>query len=279
MILVTGANGQLGSDVCEKLKDEGKDYLPTDVDTLDITKKEDVENFFSLHKIDCVIHCAAFTAVDKAEDEREKCFSVNEIGSLNLASCAKKVNAKMLYVSSDYVFKGEGETPFETDDPKGPLNVYGESKLAGENAVLENCEKSFVVRTSWVFGEKNTNFIATMLRLSENHKEVSVVCDQIGSPTYAKHLAELLCEIVKTEKYGIYHATNEGFCSWAELAQETFFLAQKSTKVNPVLSSEYKTKATRPLNSRLSKASLDRGGFKRLPPWQAAVKEYLGNIL
>lgn len=279
MILVTGANGQLGSNVCEILKEQKREYIPTDVASLDITNKRQVENFFSLHEIDCVIHCAAYTAVDKAEEEREKCFSVNETGSLNLAVCAEKRKAKMLYVSTDYVFKGEGEKPFGVNDPKGPLNVYGESKLAGEKAVLENCQKSFIVRTSWVFGEKNTNFIATMLRLSENHDEVNVVCDQIGSPTYSKHLAALLCDMAKSEKYGIYHATNEGFCSWAELAQETFLLAKKSTKVNPVLSSQYKTKAARPLNSRLSKASLDEGGFKRLPPWQDAVAEYLKNTV
>lgn len=279
MILVTGANGQLGSDVCKKLKSEKCEYIPTDSATLDITNKSKVNKFFESRKIDCIIHCAAYTAVDKAEDEKEECFCVNEGGSLNLAVCAKKANAKMLYVSTDYVFGGDGEKPFETNDPKAPLNIYGESKLAGERAVLENCKKSFIVRTSWVFGEKNTNFIATMLKLSKTHGEVNVVCDQTGSPTYSKHLAALLCEMAKSEKYGIYHATNEGFCSWAELAKEAFLIAKTGTKVNFVPSSEYKTKAKRPLNSRLSKASLDIGGFKRLLPWQNAVKEYLGNIL
>lgn len=278
MILVTGASGQLGSDVCEILKNDGREFIATDIATLDITNKNDVEAFFKGHKIDCVIHCAAFTAVDKAEDEKEKCFAVNKTGSLNLAVCAKNANAKMLYVSTDYVFNGEGDTPFNVDDPKGPLNVYGESKLAGEKAVLENGKKSFVVRTSWVFGEKNTNFIATMLRLAETHSKVNVVCDQVGSPTYSKHLAILICDMTKTAKYGIYHATNEGFCSWAELAKETFLISGKQTKVNPVTSDEYKTKAKRPLNSRLSKASLDKNGFKRLPEWKAAVKEYLSNI-
>lgn len=279
MILVTGANGQLGSDVCKKLKSEKCEYIPTDAEALDITNKKKVNEFFESHKIDCIIHCAAYTAVDKAEDEKEKCFCVNRDGSLNLAICAKKANSKMLYVSTDYVFGGDGEKPFETNDPKAPLNVYGESKLAGEQAVLENCKKSFVVRTSWVFGEKNTNFIATMLKLSKTHGEVNVVCDQTGSPTYSKHLAALLCEMAKSEKYGIYHATNEGFCSWAELASEAFLVAKTVTKVNFVPSSEYKTKAKRPLNSRLSKASLDKSGFKRLLPWQDAVKEYLGNML
>lgn len=279
MILVTGANGQLGSDVCKILKSENRDFIPTDVDTLDITDKSEVEAFFEAHKINCVIHCAAYTAVDRAEDEKEKCFSVNEKGTLNLARCAEKSEAKMLYVSTDYVFKGEGSSPFNVDDEKGPLNVYGKSKLAGERAVFENCKKFFIVRTSWVFGERNTNFIATMLKLSENHDEVNVVCDQVGSPTYAKHLAGLLCEMVKSENYGIYHATNEGFCSWAELATEVFRIAKKSAKVNFVPSSAYKTKAERPLNSRLSKESLDKGGFERLPFWKDAVEEYLKNIL
>lgn len=279
MILVTGANGQLGSDVCRILKSENRDFIPTDVDTLDITDKSEVEAFFEAHKINCVIHCAAYTAVDRAEDEKEKCFSVNEKGTLNLARCAEKSEAKMLYVSTDYVFKGEGSSPFNVDDEKGPLNVYGKSKLAGERAVFENCKKFFIVRTSWVFGERNTNFIATMLKLSENHDEVNVVCDQVGSPTYAKHLAGLLCEMVKSENYGIYHATNEGFCSWAELATEVFRTAKKSAKVNFVPSSAYKTKAERPLNSRLSKESLDKGGFERLPFWKDAVEEYLKNIL
>ena len=278
MILVTGANGQLGGDVCRILKSQNKDFIPTDADTLDITDENGVKAFFETHCIDAVIHCAAYTAVDKAEDEREKCFLINEAGTQNLALCAEAKGAKMLYVSTDYVFNGEGQTPFDVDDPKGPLNVYGESKLKGEKAVLENCKRAFVVRTSWVFGEKNTNFIATMLRLSETHNEVNVVCDQIGSPTYSKHLARLLCKMISTERFGIYHATNEGFCSWAELAREVFSVAGKTTKVNSVLSSEYKTKAKRPLNSRLSKISLDKSGFGRLPEWKAAVKEYISNI-
>lgn len=278
MILVTGANGQLGGDVCRILKSQNKDFIPTDADTLDITDENGVKAFFETHCIDAVIHCAAYTAVDKAEDEREKCFLINEAGTQNLALCAEAKGAKMLYVSTDYVFNGEGQTPFDVDDPKGPLNVYGESKLKGEKAVLENCKRAFVVRTSWVFGEKNTNFIATMLRLSETHNEVNVVCDQIGSPTYSKHLARLLCKMISTEKFGVYHATNEGFCSWAELAREVFFVAGKTTKVNPVLSGEYKAKAKRPLNSRLSKTSLDKSGFERLPEWKSAVKEYILNM-
>lgn len=279
MILVTGANGQLGGDVCNYLKNCNVPFIGTDIDTLNITDIKSTKSFFALHNIDCIIHCAAYTAVDKAEDEKEKCFLVNETGTRNLAICAKKADAKMLYISTDYVFDGKGEKPFETNAPKGPLNVYGESKLKGEEAVKENCKKFFIVRTSWVFGEKNTNFIATMLRLSETHSEVSVVSDQIGSPTYSKHLAKAVCTIAQSEKYGIYHATNEGFCSWAELAAFAFETAGTATTVKLVQSSEYKTKATRPHNSRLSKKSLDEGGFERLPGWKDAVREYLSNIL
>lgn len=278
MILVTGAGGQLGGDVCRLLEAEKKAFIPTDTDTLDITDENAVKAFFEANSIDAVIHCAAYTAVDKAEDEREKCFLVNKTGTKNLARCAQSQGAKMLYVSTDYVFGGNGDSPFNVNDPKGPLNSYGESKLEGEQAVLESCKRFFIVRTSWVFGEKNTNFIATMLRLSQTHNKVSVVCDQIGSPTYSKHLANLLCKMIETEKFGVYHATNEGFCSWAQLARETFLIAKKSTKVNPVKSEEYKTRAKRPLNSRLSKASLDLAGFERLPSWEAAVREYLSNI-
>lgn len=278
MILVTGAGGQLGGDVCRLLEAEKKAFIPTDADTLDITDENAVKAFFEANSIDAVIHCAAYTAVDKAEDEREKCFLVNKTGTKNLARCAQSQGAKMLYVSTDYVFGGNGDSPFNVNDPKGPLNSYGESKLEGEQAVLESCKRFFIVRTSWVFGEKNTNFIATMLRLSQTHNKVSVVCDQIGSPTYSKHLANLLCKMIETEKFGVYHATNEGFCSWAQLARETFLIAKKSTKVNPVKSEEYKTRAKRPLNSRLSKASLDLAGFERLPSWEAAVREYLSNI-
>lgn len=278
MILVTGAGGQLGGDVFRLLEAEKKAFIPTDADTLDITDENAVKAFFEANSIDAVIHCAAYTAVDKAEDEREKCFLVNKTGTKNLARCAQSQGAKMLYVSTDYVFGGNGDSPFNVNDPKGPLNSYGESKLEGEQAVLESCKRFFIVRTSWVFGEKNTNFIATMLRLSQTHNKVSVVCDQIGSPTYSKHLANLLCKMIETEKFGVYHATNEGFCSWAQLARETFLIAKKSTKVNPVKSEEYKTRAKRPLNSRLSKASLDLAGFERLPSWEAAVREYLSNI-
>lgn len=279
MIVVTGAKGQLGSDICKILKKEERDFLPIDIDELDLTDKDAVKSFFKTHKnIDCVVHCAAYTAVDKAEDEAQKCFDINAYASEILAYYCEKIEAKMLYVSTDYVFGSNGENALETDDEAEPLNAYGKSKFVGEVAVKHFCTKHFIVRTSWVFGEKNTNFIATMLRLSENHESLNVVCDQIGSPTYSKHLAALICELIKTEKYGTYHATNEGYCSWSELAEEAFKIAGKSTKVIPVSTEEYGSKTARPLNSRLSKKSLDEASFERLPHWKDAVKEYLGNI-
>ena len=275
MYIVSGAKGQLGSDVCSVLRKRGLPYIGTDVDTLDITDEKAVENFFTDNEVTCFIHCAAYTAVDKAESEKELCMTINFKGTENIAKHCEKHGAKMLYVSTDYVFGGKGDKPFEVDDEKAPLNVYGESKHLGEKAVEKHCSKHFIVRTSWVFGEKNTNFIATMLRLSETRNEVNVVSDQTGSPTYSKHLASLICDIAQSEKYGIYHGTNEGFCSWYDLAEKVFEITQKDVKVNPVKTNQYPTAAIRPENSRLSKKSLDENGFERLPHWESAVKEYL----
>ncbi|MEE1320088.1 MAG: dTDP-4-dehydrorhamnose reductase [Acutalibacteraceae bacterium] len=278
MLIVSGAKGQLGSDVCSILKKKGEPFIGIDVDTLDITDEKAVVDFFSENKVSCFIHCAAYTAVDRAESEEELCMAVNFKSTENIAKQCGERNAKMLYVSTDYVFGGNGTEPFDTDSPKNPLSVYGKSKYLGEKAVEEYCKKHFIVRTSWVFGENNTNFIATMLRLSESRDEINVVCDQIGSPTYSKDLAKLVCDIAQSEKYGTYHGTNEGFCSWSDLAEKAFEIAGKSTKVNPIKTEEYPTAAKRPLNSRLSKKSLDESGFERLPEWENAVKRYINNI-
>ena len=277
MILVTGAKGQLGSDVCDILKNENRDFLGVDIDTVDITDEASVKKLFEENCIGSVIHCAAYTAVDKAEDDYITCFEANCTGTLNLAECAKEKDIKFVYISTDYVFDGEGNEPFETDHMPDPINTYGKSKLMGEEAVKSLCKKYFVVRTSWVFGEKNTNFINTMLALSETRDFVKVVCDQVGSPTYARHLARLLCEMVKTEKYGYYHATNEGFCSWFEFCKKAYDMCGVKTDVLPVTSDEFPTKAKRPLNSRLSKRSLTENGFSLLPSWEEALREYLIN--
>ena len=275
MILVTGANGQLGSDVCAELDRTGTPHLGIDIDTLDLTDGAAVQRFFAAHPdIEAVIHCAAYTAVDKAEDDAVCCEKVNVQATKHLAeACGSE--KKMLYISSDYVFGSNDPVWLETDSPKHPQGVYAKTKLAGEEAVGAICKKYFIVRTSWVFGEKNTNFIATMLRLAKTHDMLRVVNDQVGAPTYAKHLAVLLCEMIQTDRFGVFHATNEGLCSWAELARFVFEQANRQVTVIPVTTEEYAARAPRPLNSRLSKRSLDENGFSRLPKWEDAVREYL----
>ena len=274
-VVVTGAKGQLGYDVIKRLEMNGIQAVCADLPEVDITDCEAVEAFVAKEKPDGVIHCAAYTAVDNAESEKEICSAVNETGTLNIAKACKKYDCKLIYISTDYVFSGKGESEFEVDSPKAPCNHYGASKLAGEIAALENCNKCFVVRISWVFGVNGKNFVKTMLRLSETRDELTVVNDQVGSPTYTYDLAVLLCDMIKTEKYGVYHATNEGLCTWAEFAAEIMRLAGRNTKIIPVTSAEYKTAAVRPLNSRMSKKSLDDNGFSRLPSWQDALERYI----
>lgn len=278
MIIVTGVKGQLGYDVVKELNKRGIPCKGIDIDDLDITRLDDVMEYIGGVNPEAVIHCAAYTAVDKAEDEPEKCALVNVTGTENIARACKENGAKMLYISTDYVFPGDGESEYETGDEKSPQSVYGRTKLEGEYKVLENTDKYFIVRISWVFGVNGNNFVKTMLRLSETKKELNVVCDQIGSPTYTADLAPILCDLIVTEKYGIYHATNEGFCSWAEFAETIFKLSGKDVKVNRVSSSEYPVKAKRPLNSRLSKRSLDNVGFSRLPSWESALERYLSEL-
>lgn len=277
-IIVTGAKGQLGSDIILQLEQNGDTAVAADLPELDITNSAAVEAFISESKADGVIHCAAYTNVDTAESENDICRNVNYIGTLNIAQSCKKNGLKLLYISTDYVFSGEGDEPFETESPKFPCNFYGESKLAGEKAVEETVDEHFVVRISWVFGENGKNFVKTMLRLADERDEIKVVCDQTGSPTYTKDLAKLLCNMIATDKYGVYHATNENYCSWAEFANTIMEYSGKDTKIIPIKSSEYKSVATRPANSRLSKKSLDKNGFERLPTWQDALKRYLKNI-
>lgn len=274
-ILVTGATGQLGYDVCRVLAERGIEYRGVGSAQLDITNEKAVPVYLSTYRPDAVIHCAAYTAVDRAEGEPERCFAVNEGGTQNLAAACREIGAKMLYLSTDYVFPGVGERFYETDDPAAPRNVYGESKLAGENALREILPQHFIVRISWVFGINGNNFVKTMLRLAETHHSINVVFDQIGSPTFTADLAPLLCDMIMTERFGTYHASNEGICSWAEFAKEVFFLARRDTAVEPILTKDYPTAAKRPLNSRLSKSSLDAAGFARLPDWHNALEQYL----
>lgn len=222
------------------------------------------------------MHGAAYTAVDAAEDNAELCRRINAFGTENIAKVCKALDIPMVYISTDYVFDGQGERPWEPDDDRDPLNVYGQTKYEGELAVQNNLEKYFIVRIAWVFGVNGKNFIKTMLRLSETHDTITVVNDQIGSPTYTYDLARLLVDMMETDKYGIYHATNEGLCSWYEFAREIFRQAGISVNVVPVTTAEYTAaKATRPFNSRMNKDKLDAMGFKRLPAWQDALARYL----
>lgn len=277
-ILVTGASGQLGYDVCEELKWRKADYIGTSSRELDITDSAAVEQMLQELRPDAVIHCAAYTKVDQAEDEPERCWAVNAEGTKNLAAACRRIHAKMLYISTDYVFPGTGEQFYEPTDPVGPVNTYGRSKLAGELAVQSLLDRYFIVRISWVFGKNGNNFVKTMLRLAETKTELNVVCDQIGSPTYTADLAPLLCDMVQTEKYGVYHATNEGTCSWAEFAESIFELAGKAVTVHSIPTSEYPTKATRPLNSRMSRQRLKENGFSMMPQWRSALKRYIEEI-
>ena len=277
-ILVTGASGQLGYDVERELERRGIEHLGTSSRELDITDRAAVEHLMQSYRPDAVVHCAAYTKVDLAEDEPERCWAVNADGTRNLAAACREIGAKLLYISTDYVFPGTGEQFRRTDDPVSPVNTYGRSKLAGELAVQSLLEKYFIVRISWVFGKNGNNFVKTMLRLAETKAELSVVCDQIGSPTYTADLAPLLCDMVQTERYGVYHATNEGTCAWSEFAEAIFELAGRQVVVHPIPTSAYPTRAARPLNSRMSKECLHSNGFQELPEGKNALARYLKEI-
>lgn len=283
-ILVTGVKGQLGYDIMRELAERGyNDILGIDRDELDITDEKAVQKFINEYKPDVIMHNAAWTAVDKAEEMIDACKNVNVNGTRYLAESAEKIGAKLVYISTDYVFDGKGEKFFEVDDKKAPLSVYGETKYLGE-LEAKKCSKCFIVRISWVFGVNGNNFIKTMLKLAETKTNLNVVCDQIGSPTYTYDLSKLLCDMIETEKYGTYHATNEGVCSWSDFAKKIFEIAGITTMtVNPVTTKEYQKlmpqQAVRPLNSRMSKKSLDDAGFNRLPSWEDALERFIKNEL
>ena len=277
-ILVTGVKGQLGYDVMNELAKRGHTGIGVDVEEMDITDAAKVEQVIKESEVEAVIHCAAYTAVDAAEDNAELCHKINADGTENIAKVCKELDLKMIYISTDYVFNGEGTRPWEPDDEREPLNVYGQAKYEGELAVEKYLEKYYIVRIAWVFGVNGKNFIKTMLNLSETHDELSVVNDQIGSPTYTYDLAKLLVDMVETDKYGRYHATNEGLCTWYEFATEIFRQAGKEITVHPVTSEQFPSKAKRPHNSRMSKDKLEANGFDRLPTWQDALNRYLKTI-
>ncbi|MBQ2100017.1 MAG: dTDP-4-dehydrorhamnose reductase [Lachnospiraceae bacterium] len=278
-VFVTGVRGQLGYDVVRELEKRGMEAIGVDIQEMDITDAQSVDEVITKANPDAVIHCAAYTAVDAAEDNEEICRKVNVDGPRNIARVCKKLDIKMIQISTDYVFNGQGDRPWEPEDPVGPMTVYGQTKYEGEQAVREILEKYFIVRIAWAFGVNGKNFVKTMLRLSETHDTLSVVSDQYGSPTYTYDLARLLVDMIQTEKYGIYHATNEGFCSWYEFAKAIFEKAGKNVTVKPVTTAEYGAKAFRPANSRMSKEKLTANGFERLPAWEDALDRYLKEIL
>lgn len=277
-ILVTGYSGQLGYDVVLEGKKRGFDMIGVGHKELDITQEEQVRNYIHTVKPGVVIHCAAYTAVDNAEDNKDVCFDVNVNGTKNLAASAKSMDAKFIYISTDYVFEGTGTEPFTEEDAANPVGYYGITKYEGEKAVQSLLDKYFIIRISWVFGINGNNFIKTMLRLAETRKELNVVGDQYGSPTYTFDLAKLLLDMAETEKYGVYHASNEGFTTWADFAKEIFQVAGKAVKVNSITTEEYPTKAVRPKNSRMSKDKLEKNGFTRLPAWQDALTRYIAEL-
>ena len=274
-VLVSGAKGQLGYDVIKRLDELGEEVQGVDIDDFDLTDKAATEKFVLSFRPDVVIHCAAYTAVDLAESNKELCLKINRDGTRNIAEAAKKAGAKLMYFSTDYVFDGQGERYFEPEDEKCPINYYGQTKLWGEEEVMSLLDRYFILRISWVFGINGKNFVKTMQKLGQERDEVSVVCDQVGSPTYTSDLAKLVCEMIKTEKYGTYHVTNEGICSWAEFAEEVMQQSGFSCKVKSITSDMYPAAAKRPANSRLSKKKLTENGFELLPDWKDAFRRFI----
>lgn len=282
-VLVTGSRGQLGFDVMQELSSRGHEAIGCDLPELDITDGAAVMRLMKEVRPDAVIHCAAWTAVDAAEDEenREKVFAVNAEGTRNVAKAAAETGAKLLYLSTDYVFDGQGTTPWKADETHfAPLNVYGKSKLMGERAVRELAARHFIVRIAWVFGLHGKNFVRTMLSLSKSHPSLRVVNDQVGTPTYTPDLSRLLVDMIETDKYGTYHATNEGgYISWYDFACAIFEEAGVKVDVTPVTTEEYGlSKAARPFNSRLDKSKLVGNGFSPLPDWRDALHRYIKEL-
>lgn len=278
-VLVTGAEGQLGYDVCRKLHDIGVEHRGVDVKDFDITSQQAVMDAIGSYEPTHVVHCAAYTAVDRAEREKDICLRVNGEGTANIARACKAVDAAMMYFSTDYVFDGfTKETPWDVFDPADPQGAYGVSKYRGEYAVREQLEKYYVMRISWVFGRNGGNFVKTMLNLAETRREISVVCDQFGAPTYTRDVAAIVPRVLESGKYGTYHSPNEGVTTWYDFAKDIFYQAGVNVKVIPVLTSEYPADAKRPRNSRLSTDALVRAGFGPLPHYHDALVRYLKEI-
>lgn len=274
-ILVTGVKGQLGYDVVKALESRGYQPVGVDREEMDLMNNNMIQNFIMNLKPEAIIHCAAYTAVDQAEEEVEICYQINAEAVKVIAECAKTLDIPMIYISTDYVFDGTKASEYVETDIPNPINVYGASKLKGEQYVQQLLEKFYIVRISWVFGINGNNFIKTMQRLGNEQDQLNIIHDQVGSPTYTAHLAPLLVDMIETDQYGIYHATNEEYCSWYEFADEIFKQSQLDVMLHPITTDQYKTKAKRPLNSKMSKQKLSDYGFHRLPTWQEALKNYL----
>jgi dTDP-4-dehydrorhamnose reductase len=276
-VLITGSNGQLGYDLAKILRYKNIDFLATDRSTMDITNIEQVSKVIKDYFPDIVIHCAAYTYVDKAEDEKELCYSINVLGTKYISQACKEIDAKLIYISTDYVFDGKGIEPFIETDLPNPINYYGHTKYQGEMIVQSLLSKYFIVRVSWLFGSNGKNFVKTIQNLLKDREHISVVSDQFGSPTYTLDLAKILLEIIKSEEYGLYHITNEGFCSWYEFALEILNLSGRDVRIYPINSSEFPTKAKRPFNSRLSKDKVMEVFSYKLQNWKSALREYENN--
>lgn len=277
-VLVTGYTGQLGFDVVRELKARNIECIGTTRNEFSLTDTEKMQAFVKAYKPDAVIHCAAYMNVNEAEDNKDLCMLVNYSSTKELAKICKEIDAKMIYISTDYVFAGSGEGFYEINNDKEPQNVYGKSKLKGELAIQKILDKYFIIRTSWLFGINGNNFIKYVLSEQKKGNKLRIVNDQIGSPTYTVDLAKLLCDMALSDKYGVYHATNEGICSWYDFACEIFKQSDIKINIEPVLSTAFPTKATRPHNSRMSKKCLDEAGFNRLPAWQDALSRYLQEL-
>ncbi len=277
-VLITGSNGQLGFDLLKRMQALGFDVCGVNREHFDITDRELTSKFIEYEKPELIIHCAAYTKVDQAEEDKELCYKVNVEGTKNIAEAAKTVGAKLVYISTDYVFDGNSKKPYLVNEKTNPVNYYGYTKKLGEQTVQSMLEKHYIVRTSWLYGLNGHNFVKTMLQLAESKSELSVVNDQVGSPTYTKDLAQFIAELVQTDRFGIYHGVNDGFCSWYEFAQAIFRANGINIKLKPIVSEAYPTKAKRPKNSRLATENNAAAGLEKLPGWQDALGRFLKEL-
>lgn len=277
-VLVTGVNGQLGWEVAKHLRSLQHEVIGADMEDFDLANADAVMAFVVAHKPEVIVHCGAYTSVDQAETEPEVCCRVNGMGTLNLVRAALRVDATLAYISTDYVFNGTGEEPYETNAPRRPLNIYGQSKMQGEEAVQSLMSRFFIIRTSWLYGAHGANYIQAALNHAGERRELTVASDQIGAPTYAPDLAKLIGDMIRTNRYGVYHAANAGYCSRADAAQTALSFAGRRAKLRPAPTEQVPGKAHRPLNSRLSMTSLDEAGFARLPDWKSGLIRYLDEL-